>query len=142
MADHELAFSKRSVDTSGKAAPKEILGSSICGVLFEIEANERTKLDGVEGSDYFAKETVVQICSSGKRVSAITYLAKEQVKGLIPYDWYHALVLAGAIEHNLTKDYQKFIGSFETCVDPELDRKTRLDALTVLKESRFDHLIS
>ena len=104
-----LSFGKRSKDKSGKATLENavgMLGQDVIGVIFEIDLGERENLDNAEGDGYRRDDAFLVIRSdSGEETSASVYIAKEVVTGLIPYDWYHALILIGAIQNKLPTQY-------------------------------------
>lgn len=101
-----LEFNKPSRDGSGKATLSMKAGCRTLGVLFEIPVGERGDLDDAEGAgpgggykrcDAFP----VRLADGDGTVTASTYLAKKTDGSLDPYDWYLALVIAGAREHGL-----------------------------------------
>ena len=76
----------------------------------------------------------VLVESSGDIEEAITYLADVTYidRDLRPYDWYLALILAGAREHHLPGAYIDRLETIQTATDPNPDRPSRLEALTLL----------
>ncbi len=46
-----------------------------------------------------------------------------------PYHWYKALVVAGAVEHNLPKNYVEWLRVFESTEDPDAYRRAENEAL-------------
>ncbi len=140
-----LTFGKRSLDGSGKGT-LEPAGSGndleAHGVLFEIAASERDQLDLWEGDGYWRDDAfLVESRDRNEIVSATTYLAKQPEPGLIPYDWYLALVLAGAIQNGLPAQYVAALARVATIPDPAPNRASRLVAHRVLNESGFAHLL-
>jgi MYXO-CTERM domain-containing protein len=116
------------------------------GVLFEIAAAERAALDGFEGVGYgYRREDAfpVQRTDTGESVAAAVYLAESgHVDATLqPYEWYRALVLAGAHQHRLPPAW---IARLEGCafrVDPDPDRPSRCEALALLAGVGFAHLL-
>jgi AIG2-like family len=145
--NHRLEFTKRGLnDGSGKATLVRAgeRGVHIPGVLFEIARADLSKLDAAEGAgkgydrhDQFE----VLIAATGERVSAKTYLATKTEAHLKPYDWYLALVLAGAHHHELDAAHARRLREVEYVVDDDLNRKGRSDALAALAAHRYDHRI-
>ena len=143
-----LEFSKPSKDGSGKATLFRKAGCRTAGVLFEIQVDERKDLDVAEGArsgggyepcDAFP----VRLVDGDETVNASTYFATETDGSLEPYDWYLALMIAGAHQHELG---QALVASLEcmTCrpypeEDPE--RKMTLEgkrkALEALEKAGF-----
>lgn len=142
VADFVLEFSKRSTDLSGKATLSGAAGDShrSSGVLFEIARAELEQLDRAEGTgsgydrhDNFA----VRLIDGGEIIEAKTYLATATDSGLKPYDWYLALVIAGAHEHGLGEDYLAALRSVAYRVDRDSARKTRTAAIEALRVAGF-----
>jgi gamma-glutamylcyclotransferase len=114
-ANHKLVFEKRSVDKSGKATLVCSEGVNTPGVVFEIAESERGCLDAAEGfkqdkpndSARYGRDDnfQIQIVATGSIDAVTTYLANKPEDGLKPYDWYLALVIAGAVQHGLDLDY-------------------------------------
>lgn len=100
-----LEFTKRSIDGSGKATLAPSAQSAVHGVVFDIADIELPALDiaesGYERLDNFAVDGFDQC--------AVTYIARAASPGLAPYDWYLALVIAGANEHALDAAYIKWL---------------------------------
>ena len=144
---YRLEFTKKSVDGSGKAtlvATDD--GALIPGMIYEISDEDLVNLDNAEGAgsgykrfDDFVVET------DGGLKTATTYLANEPQQGLIPYDWYLALVVAGTQENSLGKDHVDLVRSQKCKPDAMEDRKTRLEAIRALEYhgySDFQALLS
>lgn len=131
-----LAFHKRSTDGSGKCDIPAIddLSSIVYGVLFNIPKDQFVELDRHEGVGYGYIRRKVEVVVGSRSLSAQTYLATEDAidAGLVPYDWYHRLVLEGAREHGLPRGYIADIAAVAAKVDPNPNRKTRLNALKAL----------
>ena len=128
-----VEFSKRSIDGSGKAALREDTGGRASGVLFEIPKAELGLLDSHEGlgSGYDRHDSfAVRRAGSGEIVQAKTYLATATDSSLTPYDWYLALVIAGARENGLGKTCLEALRRVAYSADPA-GGKVNFDALTV-----------
>ncbi len=135
-----LEFSKKSIDNSGKATlvistePKR----QVFGVLFEIGLDDRPKLDEAEGkgSGYDRNNKFsVTLLSDGTQAQVTTYIASASaVDGsLKPYDWYQALVIVGAEQHELPEAYIASLREFIYIADQEPNRKGRKCAVEALK---------
>jgi gamma-glutamylcyclotransferase (GGCT)/AIG2-like uncharacterized protein YtfP len=135
-----LAFAKRGADGSGKAT---LLRSSrasdrVHGVLFEIDLAERDVLDRVEGPGYERLDDLVveRAGADGPPVTveASVYVARPGAidPTLIAFDWYRALVIAGARRHGLPADVIAEIESVPIRPDPNPTSKQRLIALEQL----------
>jgi gamma-glutamylcyclotransferase len=53
----------------------------------------------------------------------------------MPYDWYLALVIAGALESKLEANYVDFLQRTASHSDPDYSRSGRLEAIAVLEAS-------
>jgi gamma-glutamylcyclotransferase len=131
-----LSFLKKSLDQSGKATLFHAVGSRQYGVLFAIPNEESNQLDNAEGSAYRRIEGfAVRNCET--LVHARTYIAKTTVEGLKPYDWYLALLIAGAMQNELPKIVIDALRSYEYEFDPNPNRPTRLEALDALAAAGY-----
>ncbi|SER01425.1 AIG2-like family protein [Solimonas aquatica] len=132
VVGRRLAFHKVSTDGSGKCDIEAtgVTTDQAYGVLFSIEASEKTKLDRAEGvgNGYDAQEIDVYR-PDGSAVRATTYVATAVERAMLPYHWYKALVLAGAIEHDLPSAYVEWIRTFHSQQDPNTERRAKNEAL-------------
>ncbi len=146
---YKLAFSKHSKDGSGKAtiAKTDDKTDIVYGVLFGISEKELIELDKAEGyPGHYGRDMEFEVISlqDQETVVAATYIAQSGKvdHSLKPYDWYKALVLAGARQNKLDADYIENINSTQSISDPDDERKSRKDAIAVLKEAGFASLLS
>lgn len=136
---HMLRFHKRSRDGSGKCniVPVSHSDAAVHGVLFDLPPSGLQALDEFEqrGHGYARNEITVDGPSS--RVSAFVYVAQSTYVDdtLLPYDWYCALVLAGARQHALPSSYIADLKSVSSRPDPSHNR--RQSHQTLLKEAGF-----
>lgn len=140
---YRICFIKKSRDESGKATLVETGDESdfVPGVLFEIDDTEKDLLDKAEGANgggYIPKEDLSVIFNKKIVGDIRTYIApKDKCDHTLPvYDWYLALVIAGAKQHKLDSNYvQKIIESNKVVKDENNDRDTKKEALQILKDS-------
>ena len=138
--DFDLEFSKRSKDCSGKATLKSSPGRIVHGVLFTINRCHLWELDKAEGagSGYSRYDVFpVRPLNRATLVDTTCYLATDPENGLIPYDWYLALVIAGARQHRLDREYMDCLSRFDYMEDLCSGRRTRKHALKALRASGF-----
>jgi hypothetical protein len=66
--------------------------------------------------------------------SALAYVAETNHidERLLPYRWYHELVVAGAEQHGLPPDYIAELRKQDWKEDPKPNRRTRLEAEKLL----------
>jgi cation transport regulator ChaC len=127
-----LRFHKRSRDGSGKC---NIVPASseerVYGVVFDVSDSELRALDEAEqrGRGYERRNMTLQGDSS--TVDAFAYVAQSAYvdNALLPYDWYHALVLAGARQHALPPSYVAEIETVRSYPDPDEERRQAHQAL-------------
>jgi AIG2 family protein len=117
LPDWSLSFHKRGDDKSAKCS---ILagGSGVHCAIFEISANDKLILDGIEGVGFGYSDITLSIPKLGDCVS---YVAEESHidDSLLPYDWYHELVVIGARRHGFPDDYLERIESRPALRDPD-----------------------
>jgi len=133
ISGRQLTFDKVSKDGSGKCNIDEGATSArVYGVVFRIDCSEKSALDRAEGSGKGYDEKIVEVNTTDGKINAKTYVASRKVKGLFPYTWYKALVVAGAVEHRLPPDYVEWLRCFPCKVDYDDDRKERIEAEAIL----------
>ena len=138
--DWIVKFSKPSKDCSGKATLSPKNGSRTPGMLFEIPDSEVYCLDKAEGVGYGYERIntfYVRLAESSEIVPVATYLATHTKPDLKPYDWYLALVIAGALEHISDEDHHEMLRQVSYMRDPRCDRKERSKAKKVLTEAGY-----
>ena len=140
VRDYCIEFSKVSKDGSGKATIQSYENSKQYGVLFKIDQTQREALDRAEGLgvgyEQLALESVVN-CSSGEINSAYTYQAINLNPVLVPFDWYLALVIAGAEQHGLPANYIASLRQTKFKVDPS----PKTDVLDLLNSRGIQNIL-
>lgn len=137
LENHAFTFSKIGRDGSGKATVVEQDASLVYGVLYTLDAREIDVLDTYEGrgKGYDRVEDCALLDLDGAtRFSACTYRAPKAYRdaAALPFDWYHALVMAGARQNGLPEDYIAAIAGLECRPDPDPLRPTALEAKEIL----------
>ena len=137
-----LEFSKRSKDESGKATlvATDAQNSRSLGIVFEIDKAEQRALDKFEGQGrgYNADDSfAVRLLDDGTMVRTRTYLSAASRSDLRPYDWYLALIIAGAQEHALDREYVARLREVAYDVDSDKGRQTRRLAVAALALAGF-----
>jgi type I restriction enzyme, S subunit len=103
LLDKKLVFNKISTDGSGKGNIIDFPSNLVWGVLFEINEREIQNLDRAEKG--YDKQDITVIDESGNPVDAFTYISSRTNDDLKPYDWYLQLIIKGADENDLPKEY-------------------------------------
>jgi hypothetical protein len=121
-----------STDGSGKCDVIDDAGTlrPVHGVVYRIEGHEKPLLDRAESLGVGYRDAQVVVHMGAQTVSAWVYRALRTDATVLPYDWYHALVLAGAREHGLPGDYLQALASVRTCPDTDTGRAEQHFALT------------
>ena len=116
-----LRFHKRSQDGSGKCNIVHAQGG-VHFAIFDVSAEDKLVLDKIEGLGNGYSDISLDIPRYGKCTS---YVAQGSYidDSLRPYDWYKALVLAGARFHGFPDDYLQRIESTRTSEDPDPVRR-------------------
>lgn len=130
LPGHELRFHKRGSDGSAKldAVRSASATASVTGVLYALDAGQKTRLDAIEGAGY-ACVTVLVNAPDGAWVEAFMYQAVDVDPSLRPFDWYVAHVLAGAREAGLAEAQIAALAATEHIEDPDPARARREAAI-------------
>ena len=129
LRGYALQFHKRSRDGSGKCnvVPSSEEDARVHGVVFDVSSADLRTLDEAEqrGRGYERRSVVVRGPES--ELEAFAYVAQPAYvdDALLPYDWYHALVLAGAQEHDLPSPYVTQIEDVRSYPDPSEARRRK-----------------
>jgi|SRR5665213_1047403 len=128
---YRLTFDKVSRDRSGKANVELTDNSSdrVYGVLFTIDAEEESILDRAEGVGKGYRKTEIQVVTPKSTALAVTYVATEKDPACQPYQWYLALVVAGAVEHSLPNCYVEWLRKIGSKTDSNISRSAENEAL-------------
>ena len=83
------------------------------------------ELDRIEGPGY--DRATVEVILGGRTIDADLHVARPEAlsPGLPPFDWYRELVLAGARELGLSRDYLDAIEAVPSVADPDPERADR-----------------
>ncbi len=123
----KLTFDKVSSDGSGKCDIEitDNLNEIVYGVLYEIPKMEKPALDKAEALGKGYREENITVVTPSGNYEALVYVATIKDPTLRPYHWYKALVLTGAIEHNLPEAYVKQIEAVDSIPDRDKERCMR-----------------
>lgn len=127
LRQHELRWHKAAADQSGKCDVIHVgvPTSRVQGVVYELAMAEKPLLDAAEslGVGYDQKQVSVEV--GQERLDAWLYFALQIDPGVVPYDWYKALVVSGAREHGLAPQYIRMLEGVHAKPDPDLVRAER-----------------
>lgn len=138
-----IRFHKRSRDGSGKcnvvATPASAV--TVYGVVFEVAPEELDALDEAERRGRGYERRTVSPLAAGTFFNTFAYIAQPAYvdDALIPYDWYHALVVAGAYQHDLPSHYVAHLEAVRSYPDPDEHRRTA--SRSILADAGFSDLL-
>jgi len=142
VTGYAIAFHKRSNrDASGKATLHPAPSATVHGVLFEIDKADRHGLDEAEGvGNGYARLDDFAVVAGGLTRTVTTYIATDSHidADLTPFDWYRALIVAGAREHALPADYGARLAEVPAAADADAARVGAAAAL--LRQAGFADL--
>lgn len=133
LPGHALRFHKRSRDGSGKCnvVPVSRPETRVHGVVFDVEGADLDALDEAEqrGRGYERQQLTVEAAHT--TVDVFAYVAQPAYvdDALLPYEWYHALVVAGARQHDLPPSYVERLEDVRSYPDPDETRRRTHRAL-------------
>lgn len=133
LPGYRITWDKRSVDGSGKCHVEQGLPHEmVWGVGYECAPSDLRSVDAAEGPGYERVTVTVEL--AGQPVDMHCYRARSHWRsaGLLPYDWYRELVLAGACEHGHPSEYVAALRAVPAVTDPDPNRPGRLAALAAL----------
>lgn len=137
---HRLRFHKRSSDCSGKCNVVCTGQDSdvVHGVIFDVPEDQIRKLDRFEGVGCGYTKKVYRFLTEGGEHDVLMYVADPDYIDdvLVPYEWYLDLVLAGAEQNKLPRDYISALRAIPFTVDPKPNRQTRREALSAIEKYR------
>ena len=141
VTGRRLAFHKVSHDGSGKCDIEATTSATekVYGVLFTIARSEKAALDRVEGLGIGYDEAIFTVHKTdGTEVKALAYIATATDPAMRPYEWYKALVVAGAIEHGLPQEHIERIRAFRAQPDPNEHRRAEHERLLIQNTQGLD----
>jgi cation transport regulator ChaC len=94
-------------------------GDRIYGVLFDVQEDDRARLDLIEGLGIGYDIAEVEVVTENGLVKAWTYVATVKDSALRPYHWYKQHVLRGARDGGLPEEYIRRIEAIESIDDPQ-----------------------
>lgn len=137
FAGHRLTFDKLSNDGSGKCAFEPVESGDVVGVLWNVPRDELELLDRVEGVGKGYERCQVLVKQQKREYEALTYRATHRQPGLQPFDWYLALVLAGATQQSFPAGYIDGLRTTPFQRDSNLERKGRRQAMCALEDANM-----
>lgn len=134
-----LRFHKRSTDGSGKCniVITDSARDVVYGVVFEVPDNQLEALDRAEGvgHGYHHNYDIPVRLADGTEMPMLKYIADTNAidDTLIPYVWYHRLVIVGSEQHRLPEEYIANLRRVPSSEDLDPNRATMLEAEAAMK---------
>lgn len=138
---YQFRYSKKGNDGTGKATLISATNADVVrGAIYELSVQCVDALNAAEGvgTHYEQLEHFFVQLDSGQTIDAMTYVAcSDRVEtGLLPADWYHWLVIAGALQTRLDTEYIEHVLQADRPVVPARG-KAFSDAVTLLSDAGF-----
>jgi len=131
LGGHVLKYHKRGACGSGKcnAFYTGDSGDQVLGAVYRLSHHEKDQLDAFEGEGYLCREITIEMDQGYE--TAFAYIAVSHFidDALQPFEWYRALVTAGARYLAFPERYIANYIRVNTQVDPDRERHTRHVAL-------------
>ena len=127
LHDHELRWHKAATDGSRKCDVHFAngTGARVHGVRYRIKYSEKPILDAAETLGIGYEEKSAAIETTEGMIESWLYYAIKIDDQAIPYDWYHALVINGAREHEFPQSYLQTLEAVRTKPDQDEARAMR-----------------
>jgi hypothetical protein len=135
---YSLKFHKKSRDGSGKCniVRTNCVSDIVYGIVFEFSENGLDALDRAEGvGSGYHKDSVFVKYADDTQEQMLVYIADPNSTddALLPYVWYHRLVISGAEQHRLPNDYLVSLRNIQCREDPNPNRDTKKEAEEALE---------
>ncbi len=122
-----LCFDKRGADGSAKANLRPAPGSDqvAWAAAYRVQPNQLPALDRFEGCGGGYETFRFDVSVQGRWQPALAYLTPSHwtTESMRPYDWYRALIVAGAGYLGLPAAYVASIRAFPVIIDPDTGRR-------------------
>ena len=113
----------------GAANVERKVGARICGVLYLLTSKDFARLDRTEGVHRGVYRRIpVEVLTQGEeRISAWTYQSSMTKRGRKPSARYLGLLVDGARQHELPREYVSFLEDFELAWDEREGQEDRAE---------------
>lgn len=139
---HRLVFCKKGKGPSGKCSivPSDDPADRVFVAVYRMSAADKRALDAIEMTDMGYRDETVRVQTAGGPLAGLTYVVNDDLlePGLLPFDWYKALVLVGARFHRFPAAYLEQIEATPAQCDPDAERASANWA-TVARAGRADN---
>ncbi len=124
---YKLNFHKKSTDGSSKANI-QYTGNEfdyVLGIIIQIDEYQKAKLDKFEGKGKgYNEQKVLIVKNDDTELEVATYIANSESieDNLLPYDWYKAYIVLGALENRFSDEYIIALKNTESKADSKFER--------------------
>ena len=129
LTGYVLKFHKRGADESAKCNvyATGLSDDKVYGVVFSIDAQERSLLDTAEGLGNGYNHTQIEIVTDTSVLTAFTYAADSGFidDSLTALTWYKKYVVEGAKHYALPASYIRMLENVHAVVDDDYQRARR-----------------
>lgn len=115
LAGWQFTCDKHGSDESAKANLVRRAGGEVWGVTYALSTEALAQLDGFEGG---YERVEVEVVAGTSRQTAFTYVSAHRNPSLLPFDWYKAHMVEGAVEHHLPEPHVARLMALESRRDP------------------------
>ncbi|HEX9654104.1 MAG TPA: gamma-glutamylcyclotransferase family protein [bacterium] len=129
LRGYRIRFHKIGKDGSGKcnAQATDNLDDVVYGVVYHIADRDTSVLDEKEDvprGGYSRKQVDIVMLDDYSESPVDCYFANPKFidDNLLPFEWYKALVIAGALEHDLPEEYVRLLREYPSIEDSDRER--------------------
>jgi hypothetical protein len=130
LPGYRLDFRKRGRDGAARsdARPSAAPGAALPGALYALPAGQLERL-GAAGAGYRSEEVEVDTPAGRRRALTFRALPGEVASGLLPWDWYVALIRRGAELLGLPAAHREWLAGVAVQVDCDERRRQAAEAV-------------
>lgn len=121
LPGHRLAFRKRGRDGAGRSDACPDSAARLPGALYAFDVAD-FELLGAAGAGYRPAEVMVETAAGAREAVCWRADPAEVEEGLRPWDWYVALIRAGAVLLGLPGEHVRWLESVPVAVDRDRER--------------------
>lgn len=142
LAGYRLSFNQLSADGSGKGAMETDDKQQLPGVVWSLPIDEIDSLDRAESAGIAYQRQWVSVKGADEvPLEALTYRPLRLHAGAQPFDWYLALVIAGAVQAQLPKAHIAKIRQTQFIVDPNPTTTGGTQGIAALKQANMGSIL-
>ncbi len=132
LGGYRIRFHKVGKDGSAKcnALTTGNLDDAVYGVVFHVADRDTTALDkeeDVKEGGYSRRQVNIVMLNDSREGLVECYFSNPKFidDNCLPFDWYKALVIAGALEHDLPEEYVRLLRECPSIEDGDQERSDK-----------------